>query len=270
MNKNLLIYIFVGFIFNISDCKAFDCTPSLDCVELGYINVENECADIDFYCPFDNTKVVCSEKKLLKSCDSFGDILYDNGLCAVDIKDIDPNRTPVGIVVDPEQRLAIALTDSKIIPGSNYSGQKPFWSINHCETTNDKCDTQNDAIKACSSDGKENTLAVLNTDCSNDAFYSVNLYEPQICNSSFCKRGNWFLPSFKELFNVFLSRTPLNLLLQELSPYGATQLEKEYWTSTESSLDRAWTVYYSTTSVQIKGSKAYKSSQYAVRPMVKY
>lgn len=83
---------------------AVDCVES-DCAALGYTKSVDICDGEKILCPFDTSKAICKETK---SCDDAekGDILYSDFTCSSDVV---PGKTPIAVVFDTRNRLAIGL-----------------------------------------------------------------------------------------------------------------------------------------------------------------
>ena len=102
-----------GLILSVTNSYAIECTPTPDCATLGYTKTASDCSGVaSIKCPFDTSKLFC-EEKILKTCDSVGDVLYGDGTCAISPDKLDSSRTPIGIVFDTSHRLAMALIDVK-------------------------------------------------------------------------------------------------------------------------------------------------------------
>ena len=74
--------------------------------------------------------------------------------------------------------------------------------------------------------------------------------------------GNWFLSSIKQLMMIRANACKINLAIALI---GGTQLDltQAYWSSTESSTNYAWYLYFSTGAVNYTGKKY----SYRVRPV---
>ena len=106
----------------------------------------------------------------------------------------------------------MALTDAKK-DGSIYytgSGGAMNWSSAKCDIvflTNCTADLNLNALATCSVDGRANTKEILTTNggCSGTTYAAnaANLYNPKGCSKDFCKQGQWFLPSMRDLQNFY-------------------------------------------------------------------
>ena len=104
MNRKsaLILSGVLGTFFSTSAIAALNCTASPDCASLGYTMSAADCTDgVKVACPTDTSKVFCKTMPALS-------ILYGDG--TVD-KNILSGKTPVGIVFDEKNKLAVALTD---------------------------------------------------------------------------------------------------------------------------------------------------------------
>ena len=217
---------------------------------------------------FDTNKFFCQKKTETETCISVGDILYNSGTCS-SADDVDANLTPIGVVFDIENRLALALTDVKL--DGSAGSETMRWSWSDCDTPNlENCTNSSMVTTTCGTDGRTNTDAILAGPCYSSPTYSVravNTYKPNNCSKVFCRAGNWFLPSIIELDTIYNNKSVINNTLASLSSKGASQLVKNvYWSSDEYSGYSAWGVY------MYNGTKDYfrKTLSYYVRPVVQY
>ena len=254
-----------SFVFGLtlfaSNAQAIDCTPTPDCSALGYTKTQADCqgADMILKCPTDTSKMSCWINVQI------GDILYGDGSVS---REVVAGKTPIGVVFDVENHLAVALTDVKL-DGSAGSGGMP-WSSSNCDVPNlENCTDYNAALTSCGIDGRTNTDAILATNggCSGTTYAAnaVNSYFPTGCSALFCGRGKWFLPSQRDLYIISSFFSEINNTFTLLNSLGASSLlEDMYWSSTEYSADIAWDSYVSGYSL----SNKYASIR--VRPVVKF
>ena len=208
--------------------QAQSCVVLPTCEELGYTDIAARCENGELLkCPFDESKVFCrSVPTTTKICDTIGDVLYDDKSCAIDINNLDPNRTPIGVVFDVSRRLAIALKQSSLrwassnndIPGlTNYSSSS--------------------AAKG-DYNGKSNTSKIIAHGDSNGystpaADYCYNY------STTGTNKGDWYLPAAGELQLIYNNKSTLN---NSLSKVGGTQLPfVRYCSSSEHDYYSAWT-----------------------------
>ncbi|CDB39249.1 putative uncharacterized protein [Azospirillum sp. CAG:260] len=240
---------------------AVNCTQAPDCASLGYTMKAADCTDgIKVACPTDPNQVFCERGIPSVPC-AVGSILGGNQLCYAD--KLPDNVKPVGIVFDPANRLAVALTGIC----SDFSGcATMLWSSSYCDTPNlDNCSVGNEL--SCGTDGHTNTDAILASTC-NGGIYAAGdayIYEPAGCAKDFCKKTKWFLPSIKELVTLYNAKSAVNA---SLSLTGVTTLyESSYWSSTEYNSYSVWVLNMSS------GSRSYfpkTGNNLYVRPVVKY
>jgi len=157
------------------------CIPG-DCTSLGYTKSEASCEGDIIRCPFDTSKVFCREKEVYVM--QAGDILYSNKTTS-HYYDSD-TKTPIGVVVDPDRRLAMTLKCiTKEWATSSASG-------NNVAAIPDKkgSDAQEDY------NGKSYTKAIVD-DCAANcpaAYYAYNY------TTTGTAKGEWFLPSGGQLW----------------------------------------------------------------------
>ena len=248
------------------------CTkPTTDCAALGYTMTSTECSGaMVMKCPFDTSKLFCiktqdESSQKTKACDSVGDILYAAGNCAFDIDKPDLSLKPVGVVFDVSNRLAVALTDIKKDGSPGYESMT--WSTASCDTPN-LANCGEAELETCDTNGGRNTSALRVSSCNGTIYpiQAINAYTPSNCTNSFCKQGQWFLPSAKEWFTIYDSLTVLNYSLSLIQGEGIVY-DWGYWSSTELDSRTMWKIYmdYPTTGM---GTKTVSTG--VVRPIVKY
>lgn len=253
---------------------AENCNTTPDCASLGYTMKLSECEGaVVLYCPWDTTKVACGKCKI-------GSILGGDGRC---YSATPPSGiTPVGIVFDTTNRLAVALTDVKKdgtagrelmawnnvsysrAPGNTYN----IPALQNC-SNGDQCD-QKVNLTTCGTDGQNNTKLILQYNSTyHEAAIACNKYEPSGCQKDFCKKTKWFLPSMRDLLNIQSAKSEIVRALIILGRFDDNILwNGEYWSSTENVYHNAWImnfgegIYYS--------CFANKDNKYYVRPVVKY
>ncbi len=146
------------------------------------------------------------------SCE-IGSILGGNGFCYK--SDLPTTVSPVGIVFDPNKRLAVALLPIKtnlfdeIELCTSYTCSSMWGYINSNTTTNTICSS----IASCPADGRKNTDNLLSFVNSLDGYYAIAeayQFSPAGCEAEFCKRGKWFLPSISELQTLAQNRAKIS------------------------------------------------------------
>lgn len=195
---------------------------------------------------------------------SVGAILYGDGTVASGLV---TGKTPIGIVFDTANRLAVALTD---INSSGSAGSTTmYWSSSYCDTPNlDNC-TSSDGLTSCGVDGRTNTNAILASTCNGTTYAAngANAYEPSGCSKDFCKKTKWFLPSMRDLITLYNAKSYVNASLSLTASSGAkTLMESYYWSSTECNNFGAWILRMS------DGGRTYdyKDGYYYVRPVLAF
>jgi len=161
-------------------------------------------------------------------------ILYGDGTVT---KDILSDKTPIGIVFDETNKLALALTSirsdgkpadpndteeySTLKSAFGYNtknGKMPVFTYSFYTQLLPSC---GEDVETCSTDGRYNTDILLRhfRGGISVAAHAVNLYEPIGCNAAFCRKNQWFLPSAKELLSI--TKTKLDETLTLLTDNAA-------------------------------------------------
>ena len=220
------------------------CTPAPDCASLGYKMTAADCTgQITVKCPTDTSKVFCKVKA--KEEVETAAILYGDGTVASGIV---TGKTPIGVVFDTANRLALALTDVK--KDGTAGSERMQWSSSYCDTPGlQNCTATeipygtNLTPITCGVDGRLNTNAILASTCNGTTYAATatNNYQPAGCTKDFCKKNKWFLPSIRDLQNIYLQKTQIDASLTLLNSNGATTIgSKYYWSSTELDNIGAW------------------------------
>ncbi len=195
------------------------CTQAPDCASLGYTQTEAECASKpSIKCPFDTSKYYCKKIVEVDGC-TVGSYLYTDQSCS---KTRDINKVMVGIVFDPVKKLAVYATDSN----GYIDLETPFFVSGRLSKDNMQYCSSERALVDCGTDGKENSKKLkiyLEADESGTAFnvksfggipvpsqnssYKNLLFQPLNVPASWAASwygyGHWFLPSLKELQDIF-------------------------------------------------------------------
>lgn len=221
---------------------ATSCAVPPTCEQLGYKMKVDDCGENPVLrCPFalsDDNQVYCTESAQNQVV-SVGAILYGDGTVASGLV---TGKTPIGIVFDTANRLAVALTD---INSSGSAGSSTMmWATGYYDIpTLGNCTD----LTTCGVDGRANTTAILNCGSScgtTPAATATNSYEPSGCSKDFCKKTKWFLPSMRDLITLYNAKSYVNASLSLTASSGAKTLtESYYWSSTEYGSDYAWTLY---------------------------
>ena len=245
---------------------ATSCAVPPTCEQLGYKMKVDDCGENPVLrCPFalsDDNQVYCTESAQNQVV-SVGAILYGDGTVASGLV---TGKTPIGIVFDTANRLAVALTD---INSSGSAGSSTMmWATGYYDIpTLGNCTD----LTTCGVDGRANTTAILNCGSScgtTPAATATNSYEPSGCSKDFCKKTKWFLPSMRDLITLYNAKSYVNASLSLTASSGAKTLtESYYWSSTEGSNGSAWRLRMSD-GYRGWGYKNYNN--YYVRPVLAF
>jgi len=190
------------------------CVPG-DCIGLGYTKSEASCEGDIIRCPFDTSKVFCKEKEVYVM--EAGDILYSDKTTTHYYTD--SSKTPIGVVVDPNRRLAMALTCSLKQWASKGNNNTNITGIPDKKPEDTKTDFN----------GKSYTKIIVDN-CGSAcpaAFYAYNY------TTAGTSRGDWFLPSGGQLWLLDQNKEKIKMGLAKVGgqlPYG-----NEVYTYIESS-----------------------------------
>ena len=223
-----------------------------DCIALGYTKSESECGGDIIRCPFDTSKVFCKNVTKTKICDTIGDILYDDKSCAIDVNNLDPNRTPIGVVFDVNRKLAIALEQKSSLR----------WALENVDIPGLTNYSSSSAAKG-DYNGKSNTSIII-------AHGDSNGYETPAADYAYnysttgTNKGDWYLPAAGELQLIYNNRTTLNT---SLSKVGGKQLPSDYhWSSSEYGRYDAWDLIFN----HGLWYSNFKANAFYVRPVLAY
>ena len=243
--KELGLILALGTMFVSNNIRAAEnCNATPDCASLGYTMNVSECeGEVFLHCPWDTTKVVCGKCRI-------GSILGGDGLC---YSATPPSGvSPIGIVFDTTNRLAVALTDVKkngtagreelawnnISYSGNIGNKYNISALVDC-SNGSNCATFIDLTK-CGTDGQNNTkLIVQNNSTIHEAAVACNKYEPSGCTKDFCKKTKWFLPSMRDLYNIRNAKSEIVRASIILGRFDDNIMwHKLYWSSTENTVQR--------------------------------
>lgn len=241
------------------------CTLAPDCADLGYTMSAADCeGQVAVKCPTDMSKVFCPKK----SSENSLPILYGDGTVS---KNVISGKTPIGIVFDETNKLAVSLTDVK--KDGTAGSETMYWSNNSYDMPNLTNCQYNDnpaSVDSCSVDGRSNTDKILacGSSCGGTpAATAANSYQPAGCTQDFCKKTKWFLPSIKEFSQMYSVGKLLDTTIAMLKDYGTVPFEaKWYWSSCEYDKETAWEFDKSDNTKNTN----YKNSDDYVRPVVYY
>ncbi len=268
---SLLLLLMLGTVLNPWSANATDCVATPDCASLGYTKNATDCKDkVAVKCPTDNTKVFCKDEVAVQAPLP---ILYGDGTVT---KELVAGKTPIGVVFDTANRLAVALTDVK--KDGTAGSETMEWSSNFCDTPGlQNCTATeipygtNLTPITCGVDGRLNTNAILASSCNGTTYAATatNNYQPTGCAKDFCKKSKWFLPSIRDLQNIYLQKTQIDASLTLLKSNGATDIgTKYYWSSTETNNNYVWLFDMAGGNRNLNGTK-YINGSY-VRPVINY
>ena len=197
-------------------------------------------------------KIVTIESGASPSNCKIGDILYSDKSCSFDVV---KGKTPIGVVFDRGNRLAIALDTAE-----------KAWSDEHFGVPTLSHYSLSSAVTA-DWQGKHNTRLVLEYCKTNGkscpAFEYVNSYQ-----TVGTKAGDWYLPAVGELIAIYGNMGVLNTALGKI---GGTKLSSDmYWSSSELSSSEAWRVYFTDGNGLDYVIEYYKHDDYYVRPVLAF
>ena len=234
---------------------AIDCAVPPTCDELGYAYSSAECdGQSVLKCPFDQTKVFCSEPKDPNApitC-TVGSILYNDLKC---YSKKPSGKTAIGVVFDHNKKLAIALDHKNNIPWGAYGTD--ISSLTNCTTSN---------FSTCGTDGKDNTQKIVSKLGTGSDYAAGYCYNKTDGGQA---KGSWFLPSAVDLKLVFNNKTTINTAM---TAAGGTKIPSTniwYWSSTELSSNSALGLVLNIGTVG-SYTKSYSGSNNYVRCAVAY
>ena len=268
------LYILVSSLTITGEVKSA-CTPTPDCVAMGY--TETSCEGRFIRCPFDTTKLYCTPCDSSFKYDCSGDNItggtgsacggkytscecaeggiFKDGTCPQNCtvgmiyysdkscsEDVDASKTAIGVVVKDNELIA-----SLNVPEMTWSSAE----INVSELT----DYSSLDEAQMDYNGKNNTLAIVAAFPSDTIRNNAAIY----CNSystAGTNAGDWYLPARGELVDYIQNRTSVK---NAWSKVGVTIERNILWASSEASEYYAWYL-----AVGIGGSVdgAYKLSEY--------
>lgn len=204
-SKLSLALMAAGFSVSISAYASAACVTG-DCAAMGYNKTESACSGDIIRCPFDTSKVFCKEKEVYVM--EAGDILYSDKTTAH--YHTDDSKTPIGVVVDPERRLAMALSCSL-----------KQWAVNQTVANNNIAAIPDKEPEDTKTDfnGKSYTKTIVNT-CGSScpaAYYAYNY------STTGTSKGDWFLPSGGQLWLLEQNKAKIKIGFAKAGgklPYG--------------------------------------------------
>lgn len=226
-----------------------------DCAAMGYTKTESACSGDIIRCPFDTSKVFCKEVQIEN-----GSILYSDKTTS---KEKISGKTPIGIVFDGQNRLAIALTEFKKIKWSS-EGRNDIPGLKNYTSASDISDYN----------GKSNTKIIIDQ-CGSKCEAAYKAYNYSTEGTSV---GQWYLPSAGEMAKIYELNGLLNDALRKVSGtrvfgnYPGDNIS--YWTSTESSKEfaKATEPFYGKMDSDIKSNPTTTIGGYpmVVRPVIQF
>ena len=248
--------LFMALVLKMSliiPAQATTCAVPPTCQQMGYTMKKADCGGNPVLrCPFalsDDNQVFCgggngAADEVVQDV-SVGAIVYGDGTVASGVV---TGKTPIGVVFDTANRLALALTDVK--KDGTAGSERMQWSSSYCDTPGlQNCTATeipygtNLTPITCGVDGRLNTNAILASSCNGTTYAATatNNYQPTGCAKDFCKKTKWFLPSIRDLQNIYLQKTQIDASLTLLKGYSATTVKNDYyWSSTEYNMEGAW------------------------------
>ena len=124
-------------------------------------------------------------------------------------------------------------------------------------------------MKTCDVNGKMNTLNLMTG--VNEQYPAARLaynYQPDTCSGvGFCQKGNWFLPSIRDLIMIYDNMVQIDAGLKILNPSTSKEITKSAnWSSNEAD---ATTAFAANMDYGRHGGYV-KNSDYFVRPVIYY
>lgn len=233
-------FIILSFVFYSIEAQTI-CLPTPDCTSLGYTKTISDCPNGYLKCPYGET-VFCRP-----ACDNkiqVGSIIYAEGIiCSNYLK----SKTPIAIVFDTENRLAISLESKRTI-----------WS----ENTTDIPTLENwdGGFPNAGVNGKINTGIILEHGKTNSISYPAAEYCANYKTSG-TNAGDWFMPSYMQLVKLNVGRKEIEATANKIS---AANIYDYTWSSTENNAIDAWLWKVN------GGSAASKNSSNRVRAIMKF
>lgn len=208
--KNLLLgssVMVFSIILTQQNVNAGGCIAS-DCGALGYKYSISDCNGADaVVCPFDSSKVFC--KPIESYVMAAGDILYSD--MTTSSYHTDDSKKPIGVVVDPSRRLAVALK-CELKQWSTSSANK-----NNIASIPDK--TPEEAKSDFN--GKTYTKTIVN-ECGTSCPAAYHAYNYMTTGTS---KGDWFLPSGGQLWLLEQNKAAIKVGMAKAGgkfPYGSS------------------------------------------------
>ena len=235
----------------LSSTAEAGCIQTPSCSSLGYTSTT--ACEGGLKCPWGNAWFCNvgggSSTPDYSNC-KIGDILYSDMSCNANMV---ASKTPIGVVFDRANRLAIGLEESR-----------QYWSYPNYFDVPGLSNIKSSSTATADWQGKNNTRVVLEFCKANgkscSAFEYVNSYKTEGTIA-----GDWYLPAMGELNAIYGNKDVLNIALGKI---GGTKLGTDfYWSSSEDSTNSAWRLSFGTGGVY-NGSKG--SDNIYVRPVLAF
>ena len=236
----------------LSSTAEAGCIQTPSCSSLGYTSTT--ACEGGLKCPWGNAWFCNvgggSSTPDYSNC-KIGDILYSDMSCNAKVV---ASKTPIGVVFDRANRLAIGLEESR-----QYWSYPDYFDVpglSNITSSSATADWQ----------GKNNTRVVLEFCKANGkscpAFEYVNSYKTEGTIA-----GDWYLPAFGELNVIYGNKDVLNIALGKI---GGTKLGTDlYWSSSEYASNIAWGLQFSDGYASHYNYKATYNNGY-VRPVLAF
>lgn len=204
MNMITSTLLAAGFSLLAGFAAAQTCVAN-NCAALGFTKSASNCEGDIIRCPFDTSKVFCKEKEVYVM--EAGDILYSDKTTSHYYTD--NNKTPIGVVVDPSRRLAMALNCTLKQWANNGYNKNNISGIPDKEPADTKTDFN----------GKSYTKTIVDACGSNcpAAYYAYNY------TTAGTSKGDWFLPSGGQLWLMEQNKSAIKMGLAKAGgkfPFG--------------------------------------------------
>ena len=157
-----------------------------------------------------------------------------------------PSKSIIGIAVDPENRLAVAIDYIKDKEWGGYKTDIP--TLENTPKAGAGVYVREERETYGIRDGKANTAKILAYGRTSGTPYpmaeAANNYQPSACSaSSWCGKGNWYLPSNWQVFPYFDNRETILNMLEAIG-----KLPNDWWYTKDD--------FYIQTSNEINASEA--------------
>lgn len=209
------------------------CTASPDCTSLGYSQTAAECSGkAAVKCPFDISKMYCKKTPVVEGC-TVGSFIYTDKSCS---DTYDKTRTLVGVVFDPVKKLAVMsgfilpAAFEKLTYNSDLEFCPPATTLTTCGTDG-KINTRKIFRKQASQYPERNPIFGTSLYASSNIVLISGSYSP-ISSSLWYGRNHWFIPSLKELDQIYNNLTAINNSFSKISSSNFPIPQATYHSST--------------------------------------